>query len=73
MIAVKGALLEQLDMGTMRQVFDAVAYGYAEACALRAVVNGTPASADGRGRTIRLAMSALSPQVLFLPCLTEMQ
>lgn len=59
---VKNALLEQLNMRSIRQIFDTVASGYAEACAAKTGNSGTPASPDSRGRAVRLAMPALSPQ-----------
>ena len=61
---LQGALLEQLNMTVVWQVFDALAMGYAEACAARPYQSSTP-SPDARGRALRLA-PALSPQVM--PC-----
>lgn len=60
---MQGALLEQLNMSVVGQVFDALASGYAEACAARPLHSSTPSSPDARGRGLRLA-PALSPQVL---------
>lgn len=62
---LQGALLEQLNMTVVWQVFDALAMGYAEACAARPYQSSTPSSPDARGRALRLA-PALSPQVM--PC-----
>ena len=63
MSALQGALLEQLNMSVVGQVFDALALGYAEACAAWPHHSSTPTSPDARGRALRLA-PALSPQVL---------
>ena len=60
---LQNALLEQLNMRSIRQIFDTIASGYAEACVAKAGNSGTPASPDSRGRAVRLAMPALSPQV----------
>lgn len=62
---LQGALLEQLNMSVVGQVFDALALGFAEACAARPHLSSTPTSPDARGRALRLA-PALSPQVLLL-------
>ena len=73
---MQGALLEQLDMASVWQIFDALAAGYAEVWATRpggsssGGTGGVPASPDSsRGRAFRLGMPALSPQVphSFLP------
>ncbi len=67
---LQGALLEQLDMASVWQIFDAVALGYAEACASKQGSSGVPVSPDSRGRASRLSMPVLSPQVwLVLLCL----
>ena len=60
---LQGALLEQLNMSVVGQVFDALALGYAEACAAQPRHSSTPSSPDARSRGLRLA-PALSPQVL---------
>ncbi|KAL0036895.1 hypothetical protein WJX77_003973 [Trebouxia sp. C0004] len=59
---VKGALLEQLDMASVWQIFDAVALGYAEACANKQGSSGVSVSPDSTGRASRLSMPVLSPQ-----------
>ncbi|KAL0046520.1 hypothetical protein WJX82_002723 [Trebouxia sp. C0006] len=59
---VKGALLEQLDMASVWQIFDAVALGYAEACATKQASSSVPVSPDSRGRASRLNMPVLTPQ-----------
>lgn len=61
---VKGALLEQLNMAFVWQMFDALAVGYAEACAGRPSSSATPVSPDSRGRAVRSGMPSLSPQEL---------
>lgn len=63
MYALQGALLEQLNMSVVGQVFDALALGYAEASAARPHHSSTPSSPDARAKGLRLA-PALSPQVL---------
>ena len=59
---LQGALLEQLDMPSVWQIFDAVALGYAEACAGKQASSGVPVSPDSRGTASRLSMPVLSPQ-----------
>ncbi len=67
---MQGALLEQLDVASVWQIFDAVALGYAEACASKQGSSGVPVSPDSRGRASKLSMPILSPQAwLFLLCL----
>ncbi len=67
---LQGALLEQLDMASVWQIFDAVALGYAEACATKQGSSGVPVSPDSRGRASRLNMPVLTPQAwLLLLCL----
>lgn len=51
-------------MSVVCQIFDALALGYAEACAARPQIGSAPSSPDARGRAARLAAPALSPQVL---------
>ena len=59
----QGALLEQLNMSVVRQIFDSIALGYAEACAARPQTNNVPTSPDARGRALRLSAPALTPKV----------
>ncbi len=67
---LQGALLEQLDMASVWQIFDAVALGYAEACATKQASSSVPVSPDSRGRASRLNMPVLTPQAwLLLLCL----
>ena len=51
-------------MSVVCQTFDALALGYAEACASRHQLGSVPSSPDARGKATRLAAPALSPQVL---------
>ncbi len=66
---LQGALLEQLNMTSVWQIFDAIAQGYGEACAAKPGSSSVPVSPDSRGRALRVGMPVLSPQVsqLFLP------
>ncbi|KAL3156053.1 hypothetical protein ABBQ32_013041 [Trebouxia sp. C0010 RCD-2024] len=68
---VKGVLLEQLNMCTVKQVFDACALGYAEACAAPPSPHQgfIPSSPETRGRALRLAAPALAPQEVELKVL----
>lgn len=66
--SLQGTLLEQLEMVTVRQIFDAVVLGYGEACVGKAGHSTAAVSPDSRGRPIRSNVPVLSPQVWLPLC-----